>query len=123
MVLGALLTLLLSGLNLAGRLGPVLYVPAGGALVFALVISVAEEVGWRGYALPRLEQRFGAFAASTLLGVLWHLPMFYQGTGGSLLLAVLTHFGGHLNNSFRALPGEVAPLVSHAIVYAGSACA
>ena len=147
LVPGVLLALLLSGLNLAGRAGPTLYFPAGGALTFALVVAVAEEVGWRGYALPRLEQRFGAFAASTLLGVLWylwHLPMFvgqgfpldlvlvkllyftgaslvftwiYRGTGGSLLLAVLTHLGGHLNNSYRALPDEVAPIVAHAIVY------
>jgi membrane protease YdiL (CAAX protease family) len=142
---------LLSGglalLNVVGRTGPVAYFPAAGALVFGVVISVAEEVGWRGYALPRLERRFGAFAASTLLGVLWclwHVPMFLglgvpmnlmlvmmlhftgasllmtfiaRGTGGSLLLAVIAHLAAHVNNSHRALPGEVVPLVVHAIVY------
>lgn len=147
LVPGALLALLLAGLNLAGRHGPTLYFPAGGMLGFALVISVAEEVGWRGFALPRLQQRFGAFAASTLIGVLWclwHIPMFlgqgvplellivmllsfmgacllltsiYNGTGGSLLLAAVAHLGAHLNNSHRALPDDVAPLVAHAIVY------
>jgi len=144
---GALLTGLLALLNLAGRHGPIAYFPAAGALVFGLVMSVVEEVGWRGYALPRLHARWGAFAAGTMMGVLWylwHIPMFlglgvplnlvlvmllyftgtslvltwiYNGTNGSLLIATLAHLGAHLNNSHRALPGEVVPLVAHAIVY------
>lgn len=39
-----------------------------------------EEPGWRGFALPRLEARFGPIRASLFLARLWagwHLPLFF----------------------------------------------
>jgi len=50
------------------------------ALFFATLPPILEELGWRGYALDRLQLRWSAFGATMILGVvwaLWHLPLFF----------------------------------------------
>ena len=43
-----------------------------------LIVGLFEEVGWRGFALPRLQTRLPALWAALVLGgiwALWHLPV------------------------------------------------
>ncbi|WP_432827648.1 CPBP family intramembrane glutamic endopeptidase [Dactylosporangium sp. CA-092794] len=54
-------------------------------LVQIVTTAMAEEPGWRDFALPRLQGRFGAVAGTVVLGVLWgcwHLPLFFTEWGG-----------------------------------------
>jgi membrane protease YdiL (CAAX protease family) len=47
-------------------------------LVAFFVPALLEEIGWRGYALPRLQRLVGWLPGSVLLGVIWagvHLPL------------------------------------------------
>jgi hypothetical protein len=52
----------------------------GAARGLLLFLGIFAPAGWRGYALPRLAERFGLGGASVVLGVLWatwHLPLFF----------------------------------------------
>jgi len=53
-----------------------------GALLFTLFSGpIAEEAGWRGFALPRLQEKHSALASSLFLGFLWacwHLPFYLE---------------------------------------------
>lgn len=113
---------------MGGKLGPIrggsttLGVLAGWLLLRTLLGGgLGEELGWRGWAHPRLQARTSPVAASLLLGLvwaLWHLPLVlvassplvqaavlllfiapmaflytwvFNGTGGSVLIVVLLH--------------------------------
>ena len=84
------------------------------------LITNGEEIGWRGYVLPRLQAKYNALTSTLILGIiwsLWHLPKFlshfnigafiwfmlhvlafaiiltwlYNSTNGSLLLVSICH--------------------------------
>lgn len=105
---------------------PVLLLPVVFIVVF-FQAGLAEEIGWRGYALPGLLQRFGSLASSLLLGVIWGawhfhpqnaahilplapwyffdilaftivLTLVFNKTGGSLLLVALLHTASNVSD-------------------------
>jgi uncharacterized protein len=104
--------------------------------------NTCEEIGWRGFALPRLQKRYNALLATLIVGTLWglwHLPLIflagpmseypflwfisivtdafmytwiYNSTKGSTLLVALFHGSGNIVGAF--IPGVSA--VAYALV-------
>ena len=63
-------------------------------------VGLPEEIGWRGFALPRMQPRYGPLRSTLLLGVLWagwHLFFFlmpdHGGGPGADLTATIKNFG------------------------------
>jgi membrane protease YdiL (CAAX protease family) len=68
-------------------------------LIMILLGGGQEEFGWRGYALPILEDKFGIWLANIILGIIWafwHIPLWfitgtsqtYMNFGGFILLMI-----------------------------------
>src|SRR5829696_8112067 len=58
----------------------------GATIFFAFSVvpgsALGEEIGWRGYVLPRLQSRMSALSAALLIAPiwgLWHLPLWLTG--------------------------------------------
>ncbi len=107
------------------------YLPA--VVYVAVFTGMGEEPGWRGFALPRLQERHGPLIGTAFLSVLWamwHLPnvlfggwtglsfslwlvgtvasafiytWVYNRTGGSILMAALLH--GAINGGTSLVAG------------------
>ncbi len=67
-------------------------------IVMGLAVGFFEELGWTGFAVPRLRQRHGVIPTGLIIGILWgawHFPLFSGSAGASgtippaLYLAVL----------------------------------
>jgi membrane protease YdiL (CAAX protease family) len=133
-LLGAFVVLGSVPLDDIARNWPVIFTGYLPAVVYvAIFTGLAEEPGWRGFALPRLQDRHGPLLATAVLAVLWgmwHLPNVLFGgwtglsfslwmaltiastfiytwvfnhTGGSILLAALLH--GAINGGTELVTG------------------
>jgi membrane protease YdiL (CAAX protease family) len=63
-------------------------------LIIRIVLAgpLGEELGWRGFALPRLQIRLSALEASLVVGVIWatwHLPFLISGDSSGGQFAAL----------------------------------
>jgi membrane protease YdiL (CAAX protease family) len=110
-----------------------------------LTFGLGEETGWRGFALPRLQQNRSARSATLILGVLWalwHLPQFFYSFDlsllgvvtfaisilcGALLLTwlynstggsvlITTLWHGAFNTAVAGAQGAMAPLVNGLVI-------
>jgi membrane protease YdiL (CAAX protease family) len=98
------------------------------SLLFPLSGAFGEELGWRGYALPRVQARLWALSAALIIGVIqtaWHLPLFmidrstppvpliagymslgvlatwvFNNTRGSVLMTMVLHASFNTNAGF-----------------------
>lgn len=107
-----------------------------------LTFGLGEETGWRGFALPRLQEGRRALSATLILWALWalwHLPLFfykyepsmlpgfsigllagaiifswiYNNTGGSVLMTILWHGSYNYGTACsRCKIGASAPIIS-----------
>ena len=148
LMIGLVVALLLNWISAApitvAALGEVNFLPPlglGALALWLLTFGIGEEIGWRGYALPRLQKGRSALAATTLLAIgwaLWHLPQFFyvfepsiaigwalglfagalvftwlfNSTGGSVLLLAIWHGCFNFITASTAGNGLLAAIVS-----------
>lgn len=69
----------LMGVSIPDQQFPVLLVPVFFLMFF--IAALSEEVGWQGYAIDPLQDRWNALGASIILGIvwaIWHIVPFIQ---------------------------------------------
>jgi membrane protease YdiL (CAAX protease family) len=81
------------------------------SLAVGLSAGLFEELGWTGFAIPRLRRRYGVLTTGLIVGILWSawhllpnvwasraaagelaLPVYYAGTAAGVLVGYLTAF-------------------------------
>jgi membrane protease YdiL (CAAX protease family) len=98
-----MIVVLLSGLSLAStEFEPTLFTADGklalvlSSVVAGLAVGLFEEIGWTGFAVPRLKQRFSILKTGLIVGVVWgawHFPPFWKGDTFSAALPLMLLLG------------------------------
>ncbi|MBI3677883.1 MAG: CPBP family intramembrane metalloprotease [Proteobacteria bacterium] len=88
-----------------------------------LFVALGEEPGWRGYLLPRLQERFHPLLATFVLipiWAIWHLPLMGTEFTWPLVPAFLASLAGGaivLSWLYNASKGSVLlPMIMHALL-------
>lgn len=58
--------------------------------------AIFEEIGWRGFLLPHLQEKYNAWSATiylTIIWALWHIPFFFYRFDFSLFMSIGFLFG------------------------------
>jgi len=86
-----------------------------GILLGTTIGGGQEELGWRGFAQPELQEQFGGLWAAVIVGILWgvwHLPLFFDPTA--------VHAQWPLSSQLAYFVGIIAFSILLAWVYNGS---
>jgi membrane protease YdiL (CAAX protease family) len=129
-------------------LGQVHFLPNLGwaaLILWVVTFGFGEEIGWRGYALPRLQKDHSALGATLILCVflaLWHVPAFfylydrsiligwligmvagavvftwfYNSSQGSILMVALWHGAFNFITGSQAGDGTIAAVMSAVVM-------
>jgi len=69
-------------------------------VMVTLLNGFGEELGWRGFMLPRTQSRYSALVSSLMVGLfwgLWHAPVYFiEGTAQSMLRSQVGFWAGLL---------------------------
>lgn len=95
-------------------------------LPLTFLVNYGEEIGWRGYALPYLMNRFNPLVASLVLGVIWalfHVALNWQrpvfGALSSLAIVLISVILAYMfANTKSILPGTLFHAVFNTWGYA-----
>jgi membrane protease YdiL (CAAX protease family) len=131
-----------------GLLGQVNFLPnlgLGALFLWIFTFGLGEEIGWRGYALPRLQKNRSSLSATLILSAfwaIWHLPQFfylfdvtillgwlfgllagaivftwlYNSTQGSILMVALWHGTFNFITASKAGEGVIAAVLSTLVI-------
>jgi len=66
------------------------------SIVAGLAVGFFEELGWTGFAVPRLKRRYGVLSTGLIVGMVWgawHFPPFWKGDTFSATIPLVLLLG------------------------------